>query len=139
MKSFVLALAALLLTPVCLAQPPNAAAEFNALIDAIEDETGLKRYGGAMVSDIGDGESLTLKVKVDNTQLTYLQLACDGYCFAIKPEVSTRAGAVIAPELPDATMPVIQVPAGSGDEIDLSIFMSCEYSYCSVGVQALVR
>lgn len=143
MKSHVPALGALLLAlvqaPPASAQTREPPAEFVALIDTIEDDTGLKRFGAPKISDLDDGATDTLKVKVDNAQVTFLQLACDGYCLEIKPTVTTRAGAVIAPELPDPTLPVIQVPAGSGDEVDLSVAMTCDYAYCTFGVQALTR
>lgn len=143
MRTTVPALGALLFTlalaPSASAQTREPPEEFSAFIDMVAEDTGLKRFGAPKASDLDDGATQTIRFKVDNAQLTYLQLACDGYCIEIKPTVTTGAGAVISPELPDPTTPVIQVPAGSGDEVDLVVTMSCDYAYCTFAVQALTR
>lgn len=139
MKLFTAALAALALTHV-VAPPAHAQLpEFEAFIDSLQDELGVKRFGSAKIADVDDGGTVTLTMKVDSTQVTYLQLACDGYCQGLAPTVTTRSGVALEPEMSNPVLPVIQVPAGSGDEIDIEVFMTCEYAYCTMGIQALTR
>jgi len=120
------------------AQPPaDMPQEVSDRVNEMAQEYGLTKFGPTILRQLDDGDHQTIDIAVSSDKLTYVALEGDQGVI----ELDVRA-TVNGKEIASASgtgAPVVQISAGTGSIVQLTVEMSCEEISCGYFVQPFVR
>jgi hypothetical protein len=120
------------------AQPPvEVPQEVTERVNLIAQEFGLTKIGSTILRQLDDGDHETIDITVSSDRLTLVALEGDQGVIELDVR-ATANGNELASES-GTGMPVLQIPAGNGSTVQVTVEMSCEEMYCSYFVQSFVR
>lgn len=130
-------LAAACLLSTAYAQPPDVPQEVTDLVDELAQEFGLTKLGPTLLRELDDGDHQTVDITVASDKLTYVALEGDDGVLGLYVKAIVNGKEIASSDGDPA--PVFQIPAGSGDNVQLTVEMSCEEISCGYFIQAFVR
>jgi len=137
MKILTPLVAACLLLPAYAQPPGEIPQEVTDLVNEIAQDYGLTKLGPTLLRELDDGDHQTVDITVASDKLTYVALEGNDGVLGLYVKAIVN-GKEIASSDGD-TAPVFQIPAGSGDNVQLTVEMSCEEIFCGYFIQAFVR
>lgn len=124
--------------PTAFAQPPaEVPQEVTDLVNEIALEYGLTKFGPTILRQLDDGDYQTVEIAVSSDRLTYVALEGDQGVIELDVRATVNGKEVASAR--GTGLPVLQIPAGNGSTVQLTVEMSCEEISCGYFVQPFVR
>ena len=137
MKILAPLVAACMLLPAYAQPPEEIPQEVKDLVNEIAQEYGLTTFGPTLLRELDDGDHQTVDVTVAPDKLTYVALEGADGVIALDVQATVN-GKELAVES-GSPVPVLQIPAGNGGDVQLKVEMTCEEISCGYFIQAFVR
>lgn len=113
-------------------------AQFGVIAEALEPQ-GYTDYDAIAFDALGNGESTTISYTTSDSDTVYIIGACDSDCTDMDLR-ATSGGRVIAEDVLDDNIPVLEIPAGAARPLEIEIMMpGCSADPCVYGVVVFRR